>query len=108
MDEEKRLPEQGPLPRNREAVDWWLRKWGRHAVADGKEPLTREDVERLIDANGGTAEGPDLSWRDMRGIDLEARGGTLFDPVRFNLQGIDMESANLRDANLNCADLKEA
>jgi hypothetical protein len=70
MDEEEREEKQGPLPRSREAVDWWMKKWGRDAVVEGKEPLTREDVERLIEVNGGKAEGLDLNFRDMRGINL--------------------------------------
>ena len=46
-----------PPPHTREAVECWLRKWGRDAVIDGKEPLTKEDIERLTEANGGTSEG---------------------------------------------------
>lgn len=29
-----------PLPRSREAVDWWLEKWGRQEVVMGNQPLT--------------------------------------------------------------------
>ena len=47
-------------------------------MAEEKEkPLTREDVLRLIEANGGTASGLDLSGKtfeagiDLRGLNLE-------------------------------------
>ena len=76
---EPRQEEQVPLPRTREVVDWWLARWGR------AEPLTRQDVERLIAANGSTAEGLFLARR--------------------NLQGAQILKMDLRDANLQSADL---
>ena len=60
MAEELPHEEQAPLPRGREAVDWWLKKWGR------SEPLTREDVQHLIKVNGGTANELALSRRTFR------------------------------------------
>ena len=60
MAEELPHEEQAPLPRGREAVDWWLKKWGR------SEPLTREDVQHLIKVNGGTANELALSRRRKR------------------------------------------
>jgi hypothetical protein len=101
--------EQGPLPRSREAVDWWLKKWGRQAVINDKEPLTREDVERLIEVNGGKAEGLELSWRDMRGINLGARLDSHKGEFQsFNLQGIKLFRADLQDADLFKANLQNA
>ncbi|MBI4337972.1 MAG: pentapeptide repeat-containing protein [Chloroflexi bacterium] len=85
-------------PRTREAVDCWLRHWGRHAQADGTEPLTREDVERLIEANGGTAQGLNLNGRNMRGIYLE----------HAVLVGADLSGADMSDAVLRFADLSDA
>ena len=99
--EEPRQEEQAPLPRDRKAVDWWLAKWGR------TEPLTREDVERLIDSNGGTPEGLSLIERDMRGLDGRPRpseGG--FHPL--NLQSARLRSANLQGAVLGSANLQGA
>lgn len=93
--------EKGPLPRTREAVDWWLRKWGR------TEPLIREDVERLVEVNGGTAVGVDLSMRDMSTIDLmieDQRGVGIW----FDLGGGHLREANLQGARLALATLTGA
>ena len=68
--EQQHQKDEASLPRNREAVDWWLKKWGRQAVIDGEEPLNREDVERLKEANGGSAEKLYLVERDMHGASL--------------------------------------
>jgi len=98
MDETQRPEEQGPLPRSQEAVDWWLKKWGRDTVVEGKEPLTWEDVERLIEVNGGTAEGLHLVERDMLGADL--RGADL---AGASLQGASLWEAKLQGASLEGA-----
>jgi hypothetical protein len=102
-DETQHLEEQGPLPRTWEAVDRWLKKWGRDAVVAGAEPLTREDVERLIEANGGNPDELHLSQRDMRRVGLY--GATL---RRANLQGADLHEADLQGAHLEFADLQQA
>jgi uncharacterized protein YjbI with pentapeptide repeats len=95
-DETQDQKEKGPLPRSREAVDWWLKKWGRDSVVEGIEPLTREDVERLIGVNGGTAQGLDLFSRNMQGIDL----------IRVNLEGANLTGATLKGAQLRGANLR--
>jgi len=110
--------EQDPLPRSREAVDWWLRKWGRDAVVEGKEPLTWEDVQRLIMVNGGTAEELNLSRRRIRGENLigaNLRGAYFLGAdlqsaslVGANLQGTNLRFANLQDAWLTLAELQSA
>ncbi len=112
---------------------------GEHAEKGTKEnPLTREDVKRLIRRRGGTAEGLDLSSREFEdGIDLSdlnLKGiilrSAIFRPryeqgktlgARFNgsdLQGADLRGAFLshaqfgrldgRRTNLKCADLRDA
>ncbi|MFC1944860.1 hypothetical protein ACFLX5_05200 [Chloroflexota bacterium] len=59
-----------------------------------ERPLTREDVLRLIETNGGTAEGLDLPGKVFEeGIDLAGLG----------LSGIILKSANLFEANLENA-----
>ncbi|MBF8266668.1 MAG: putative Voltage-gated potassium channel [Dehalococcoidia bacterium] len=83
-------------------MDWWLAKWGR------AEPLTREDVERLIEANGSTAQGLNLSGRDLQGADL---GGANLQGAHLmgaNLQGADLVLANLQGAHLGGANLQGA
>jgi hypothetical protein len=72
-----------------------------------EEPLTREDVLRLMDQHGGS-EDVDLRWRDLRyadldGIDLQ---GALLQGA--NLQGARLFEADLRDAHLYMADLQHA
>ena len=108
MNESRQPEEQGQLPRTREAVDWWLKKWGRQAVIDRQEPLNREDVERLIEANGGTAEELSLNLRDLSGANLsdcDLKKATL---NRSNLRATDCSGADLQDTGLLEADLRGA
>ena len=85
-------------------------------MGDGtrENPYTREDVLRLIEERGGTAEGLDLSGKtfesgidlsnlDLHGIILEK--ATLF---RANLQQADLFRANLQQADLFYANLQQA
>ena len=95
--------EEGPLPRSREAVDWWLKKWGRQGVVDGKEPFSREDVWRLVEENGGTAKWLCLIGRDMRGIVLAS-----FNLEGANLAHCDLEKARVYESNLSGAILHGA
>ncbi len=65
-------------------------------MGDGTEgnPLTRKDVLKAIEKNGGTATGLDLSGRKFeRSIDLR----------QFNLLGIILKKARLYDAHLEGA-----
>ncbi|MBI2873351.1 MAG: pentapeptide repeat-containing protein [Chloroflexi bacterium] len=94
MTDETPKQQECPPPRTREAVDCWLRRWGRGDVVEGKEPLTRNDVERLIEANGGTAKDLDLSRRNVRGIDLHEMNLSC-----AKLQGADLRHATLDGAN---------
>ncbi len=92
-----------PLPRTKEAVDWWLKQWGRDDVLSGSEPMSRKDVERLVSVNGRTTEGLDLAFRNLNSADLS----------EMNLRGIsfraaDLGRADLREADLFRADLQEA
>jgi hypothetical protein len=67
-------------------------------MGDGteKNPYTREDVLRLIEENGGKAEGLDLSGKIFEeGVDLR----------NLNLVGIILKQAFLRDAHLEGAEL---
>jgi hypothetical protein len=89
-------------------VDWWLKKWGRDAVVAGTEPLTREDVERLIEANGGTAAGLYLPLRDLRGINLGLRTDQEGKSQPFKLQGIVLADSNLKQAELGFANFNGA
>lgn len=92
-----------PQPQTPEAVDWWLSQWCRGDVISGSEPMTRQDVERLIGENGGTGEGLDLSFRNLNSADLSGlnlRG--------ICLRGADLGRADLRNADLFRADLQEA
>ena len=62
-------------------------------MGDGtkENPFTREDVLRLIEENGGTAKGLDLSGKVFEeGIDLSG----------LELKGIILEGAKLEEANL--------
>ena len=112
MDDPECQDDRGPLPRDRAGVDWWLRKWGR------TEPLTRQDVERLIEANGGTAEELYLARRNIQGASLIRAnlqhailsGANLqgADLIGANLQGTDLSGANLQGADLSGADLQGA
>ena len=55
-----------------------------------EKPLTREDVLRLIEENGGKTVGLDLSGKEFEsGIDLS----------KLNLSGIILEGASLTDAH---------
>ena len=63
-----------------------------------EKPLTREDVLKLIEANGGTAKGLDLSRRNLQGIDLS----------RLDLKSISLNGAALTGAKLHGAILTEA
>ena len=95
-------------------------------MGDGtrENPFTREDVLRLIEENGGRAEGLDLSDKvfvesvDLRGLDLK---GIILNKARFplnlrrdaplrgaNLKGVHLEGAHLRSAHLEEADLSDA
>ena len=93
---------EGPLPRTSEAVDWWLKHWGRHDVLSGDEPISREDVEGLICANGGTAAGLDLASRNLHAADLSG-----MDLREALFQAADLGRADLRDADLFRADFQE-
>ncbi len=91
------------MPRTREAVDWWLKQWGRDDVLSGKEPMSREDVAGLISANGGTAADLDLAFRNLRSANLSEMN---LREGRF--QAADLGRTDLRDADLFRADLQEA
>lgn len=97
-------------------------------------PLTREDVLKRIEANGGTAKGLDLSGKvfeegiDLSNLDLAGitlNNATLFHPSHrgqkiayaslehanlmcANLQGVDLVCANLEGADLGGAHLERA
>ena len=91
------------MPRTREAVDWWLKQWGRDRVLSGNDPISREDVERLISVNGATAEGLYLASRNLNSANLS----------EMNLRGVcfqatDLGRTDLREADLFRADLQEA
>ena len=90
-----------------------------------QEPLNREDVERLIEVNGGTGEKLHLTRRDIRKINLwrglgedEATGFLPFDLGGANfswsdlreadLAGVDLQETRLLDADLRESDLKWA
>ena len=94
---------EGPLPRTSQAVDWWLKQWGRNDVLSGYEPMSREDVEGLICANGGTAAGLDLTFRNLRSANLSG-----MDLREVLFQAADLGRADLREADLFRADLREA
>jgi hypothetical protein len=64
-------------------------------VNEQEKPLTRDDVLKLIEENGGKAEGLDLTGRNLWDADLS----------RLNLDGIIMAKATLVDANLQGASL---
>ncbi len=80
-------------------------------MGDGteKNPLTREDVLRLIKENGGTAEGLDLSGKHFQeGINLQEITLKGADLCRVHLEGANLALANLEGANLWEANLKGA
>ncbi len=100
-------------------------------MGDGtkENPFTREDVLRLIEENGGTAEGLYLSGKifeegiDLRGLNNNCLQGIILNKARFplnlrrdkrdaplrgaNLKGVHLEGANLRSAHLEEADLSD-
>ena len=81
-------------------------------------PLTLDDVERLIAANWDTAEGLNLSERDLQGAKLsnaKLQGADLFGAelqraklFRAKLQGADLSGAHLQGADLSDACLQGA
>jgi uncharacterized protein YjbI with pentapeptide repeats len=100
------------------------------AAPGGKRRLTREDLLRMIEKNGGP-EGLDLSGRDLSWLDLssealeaamEQRSATKGSEVPawvspftwgrtligLNFHGVDLRGANLQRANLRGADLTRA
>ena len=90
-------------------------------MGDGtkENPYTREDVLRLIEENGGTAEGLDLTGHrfekrvrlrnlDLRGIILNQADLSEAYHREINLVYANPEGASLGDANLERAKLKEA
>ena len=91
------------MPSTSEAVDWWLKQWGRKDVLSGGEPMSREDVEQLICANGGTAAGLDLTFRNLHSANLSG-----MDLREVLFQATDLGRADLREADLFRADLQEA
>ena len=95
--------QEGPLPHTKEAVDWWFKQWGRDDVLSGKEPVSREDVERLICANGGTAAGLDLTFRNLNSAKLSE-----MDLRGVCLGGADLGHTDLRESDLLRADFREA
>jgi hypothetical protein len=93
-------------------------------MGDGTQenPYTREDVLRLIEENGGTAEGLDLSGKTFEeGMDLNGRNlsGIILKEAKFptsfkreiiegaNLRGTHLENADLTKAHLERADLND-
>lgn len=93
-------------------------------MGDGtkENPLTREDVLRLIEENGGTAKGLDLSGKifeeaiDLSGLDLhwiilkDARFSTHFEGrqlVGAKFDGSDLTGADLRGINLQYAQFRK-
>ena len=99
---QQRQQEQGPLPRTHEDVNWWLKKWGR------QEPLNREDIERLVEANGGSPQKLDLGGRDLVGIDLRPRKRRSGVFSGFHLEGVLLSEAQLQNASLGQARLQGA
>lgn len=85
-------------------------------MGDGtaKNPYTREDVLRLIEENGGKAEGLDLSGKVFeKGIDLSKQslfGITLKNAwlIQVNLSESELGNAHFEGASLIGANLKEA
>ncbi len=81
------------------------------------QPLTREDVEQLLQQEG-SPDKLNLSGMNLRGIDLSGLnlsaamiGGANLSNANLsaaNLNGADLSRANLSDANLSKADLSRA
>ena len=80
-------------------------------MGDGtkENPFTREDVLRLIEENGGTAEALDLSGKafeegiDLCGLDLHGINLECANLEQALLSGTNLQKANLCDANLQGA-----
>jgi len=76
-----------------------------------EKPLTREDVLRLIEENGGTTKGLDLSEQtfveaiDLSNLDLH---GIILKDARFpvHFEGAQLVGAKFNGSNLNGADLR--
>ena len=94
---------EGPLPRTGDAVDWWLKQWGRDDVLAGIEPMSREDVKRLICANGGTAADLDLTFRNLNSANLSE-----MDLRGVCFKGADLGHTDFRESDLLRADFREA
>ncbi len=85
-------------------------------MGDGtkENPYTRKDVLKLIEENGGKAEGLDLSSKifeegiDLSGIDLRLVILVAANLSKAHLEGIDLRRANLTGARLRHAHLEEA
>ena len=80
-------------------------------MGDGikENPYTREDVLRLIEENGGTAEGLNLSEKVFEnGIDLRGRDLRRIILARAKLREAHLEGANLRYTHLEGAILSRA
>lgn len=87
-------------------------------MAEEKEkPLTRDDLLKLIEENGGTAEGLDLSGAnlsqtkgrtDLSGLDLHGIILKGADLSAADLRGVNLANANLQEARLEAAWLQEA
>ena len=100
------------------------------AKPDGNHKLTREDVLRMIEENGGPEgldlSGRDLSWLDLssealeavmeqRGISTESNVPVWVSPytwgrglIGLHLSGADLQGANLQRASLRGVDLTKA
>lgn len=82
------------------------------AKPDSNRKLTREDLLRMIEENGGP-QGLDLSGRDLSNVDLS---GMYLEGVRFQgaelrqavLAGSWLEKCDFQDANLWRADLRDS
>lgn len=78
-------------------------------VKEKEKPLTRKDVLKKIEENGGTAKGLNLSGKEfeegiiLRNFDL--RGANL---ARANLKKALLANANLKEADLSSANLQGA
>src|ERR671919_454133 len=62
---------QALLPHGPGEVDYWLDKWGRNNVVRELEPMTLEDVERLVQVNDGVAANLCLAGRNLQGVEPE-------------------------------------
>ena len=94
---------EGPLPHDRESVEYWFRKWGRYCVYDDRYRMTGDSVRRLFEVNGGTGVDLFLEYRNLDSANLEGA-----DLSRANLHGADLSRANLSGASLYFTDLSGA